>query len=186
MAMTGATPCPAADGSSRRVVLFEQAPPTCIDPARTYVAEVQTTGGSFSITLDQQKAPNNVNNFVVLARYHYFDGLPFDQNSPGNYIGSGVNPPPAHTDPGYRVPSEVPTNRDDYKVPGTVIIDNENSGGDGGIWVTLLTDTGVAPRFTIIGHVTAGLDVARSIGQAGIPPAAASSVSVKQIRIVES
>ena len=37
-AITGETPCPAADGTSERTTSFEQAPPTCIDPAKTYTA----------------------------------------------------------------------------------------------------------------------------------------------------
>src|SRR5687767_9996477 len=37
-AITGDTPCPAADGSAERTTSFEKAPPTCIDPAKSYTA----------------------------------------------------------------------------------------------------------------------------------------------------
>ena len=71
--LTGDTPCPAADGSSPRTITFAKAPPSCIDAAKTYTAEVTTNKGAYTIALDAAAAPLTVNNFVVLARYHYFD-----------------------------------------------------------------------------------------------------------------
>ena len=49
----------------------------CIDPSKRYTATMQTSMGSMNIALDAVIAPNTVNNFVVLARYHYFDGIVF-------------------------------------------------------------------------------------------------------------
>ncbi|HTH05155.1 MAG TPA: hypothetical protein VL916_04765, partial [Ilumatobacteraceae bacterium] len=40
--ITGETPCPAADGSSAHVTAFENPPPMCIDPSKTYTATVDT------------------------------------------------------------------------------------------------------------------------------------------------
>ena len=82
-AIDGATPCPPADGSAARTTAFTEAPPTCIDEAKTYTAEVATSEGDITIDLDAANAPITVNNFVVLARYHYFDGLPFHRIVPG-------------------------------------------------------------------------------------------------------
>ena len=72
--ITGATPCPAVDGSSPRTTQFAQPPPTCVDPTKTYDAVVATSVGSFTFFLNEKLAPRSVNNFVVLARYHYYDG----------------------------------------------------------------------------------------------------------------
>ena len=72
--LTGATPCPAEDGSSPRTTQFAQPPPTCIDPTKSYDAIVTTSVGSFTFFLNSKLAPRSVNNFVVLARYHYYDG----------------------------------------------------------------------------------------------------------------
>ena len=76
-AIDGATPCPSADGSAARTTAFAEAPPTCIDETKTYSATVTTSEGDITIDLDTENAPISVNNFVVLSRYHYFDGLPF-------------------------------------------------------------------------------------------------------------
>ena len=65
--ITGETPCPPADGSAERTTSFEQAPPMCIDPAKTYTATLETTEGDIVIELDAANAPETVNNFVVLV-----------------------------------------------------------------------------------------------------------------------
>ena len=44
-AITGETPCPPADGSAERTTSFEQAPPMCIDPAKTYTATLDDHRG---------------------------------------------------------------------------------------------------------------------------------------------
>ncbi|HZQ26383.1 MAG TPA: peptidylprolyl isomerase [Acidimicrobiales bacterium] len=72
--ITGDTPCPKADGSSKATFKFAKTPPMCIDPAKTYTAHVSTSEGDFDIALDTKKTPNTANNFVVLSRYHYYDG----------------------------------------------------------------------------------------------------------------
>ena len=43
--VTGDTPCPAADGSSKRTTSFEKAPPTCIKDGKTYTATPRDFGG---------------------------------------------------------------------------------------------------------------------------------------------
>jgi cyclophilin family peptidyl-prolyl cis-trans isomerase len=85
-ALTGTTPCPATDGSQERVTSFDAAPPQClattadgaVDPAVTYRATVRTSVGDLVYLLDTEHAPEAVNSFVTLARYHYFDGAPID------------------------------------------------------------------------------------------------------------
>jgi hypothetical protein len=75
--ISGETPCPKADGSEERVAAFEKAPPMCIDVAKTYTATISTTEGDYTAVLDAKAAPKTVNNFVVLARYHFYDGVIF-------------------------------------------------------------------------------------------------------------
>ena len=73
-AVKGDTPCPPADGGAKPTYTFEKPPPMCIDPAKTYVARMTTSEGVVEVTLDTQKTPKTANNFVVLSRYHYYDG----------------------------------------------------------------------------------------------------------------
>ncbi len=75
-ALTGATPCPAEDGSSPRTTSFAEAPSMCIDTTHFYRAVISTTKGDLSIQLDAGRTPTTVNDFVVLSRYHFYDGQP--------------------------------------------------------------------------------------------------------------
>ncbi len=52
-------------------------PPKCIDPAANYQATLVTTKGSVTMQLLPKESPQTVNNFVVLAVNHYYDGLRF-------------------------------------------------------------------------------------------------------------
>src|SRR3989440_7148309 len=103
-----ATDCPAADGSSPKKQKFDGPPPMCIDPAKRYTAEMVTNKGSMTIALDAAAAPKTVNNFVVLARYHYYDGVIFHRIIPG-FVCQGGDPQGTGTGgPGYKFEDELP------------------------------------------------------------------------------
>lgn len=72
--------CPKTDGSSPRTDQFPKTPPPlCIDPAKTYTANLNTSEGDVIITLDTKNTPNTANNFAVLSLYHYYDGTTIDR-----------------------------------------------------------------------------------------------------------
>jgi cyclophilin family peptidyl-prolyl cis-trans isomerase len=97
----GETPCPAADGSAERTTTFAQAPPMCIDPARTYTATFTTTAGVVEVALDTETTPIATNNFVVLSRYGYFDDTAlFRTNSDIGIIQGGSPHTQTNSDPG--------------------------------------------------------------------------------------
>ena len=87
--MASDTPCPAADGSSPKRQQFDGPPPMCIDPSKRYTAEMVTSKGTMTIALDPAAAPRTVNNFVVLSRYHYYDGIVFHRVIPGFVVQGG-------------------------------------------------------------------------------------------------
>jgi cyclophilin family peptidyl-prolyl cis-trans isomerase len=105
----GSSPCPAADGSSSKTIDFTDAPQLCIDPNRVYTATFNTTEGNVTVTLDTKTTPGTTNNFVVLARYHYFDGTTLFRTEPSIGIIQGGSP---HTNsaadpgPGYDLRDE--------------------------------------------------------------------------------
>jgi cyclophilin family peptidyl-prolyl cis-trans isomerase len=102
-------PCPKPDGSSGRASHFAAAPGTCIDPAKTYTATFNTTQGTIVVTLDTPHIAGTVNNFVFLARYHYYDGSSFDRIDQGIDIIQGGSPSTqtiADPGPGYTINDE--------------------------------------------------------------------------------
>ncbi|HNJ21693.1 MAG TPA: peptidylprolyl isomerase, partial [Microthrixaceae bacterium] len=114
--LTEKTPCPPAAGTEKRVERFAGPPPTCIDPDASYTATFSTTKGDFTATLDSKKAPVSVNNFVVLSRYHFYDGVPFHRIVPGFVIqaGDGDGDPWGNNDLGYSIHDELPASSAEY------------------------------------------------------------------------
>jgi cyclophilin family peptidyl-prolyl cis-trans isomerase len=188
----GTGPCPADDGSSEKTDTFEGAPQLCIDPAATYTAEVVTNKGSFTITLDTANAPGNVNNFVTLARYHYYDGTGCHRVLKDFVVQCG-RPGDDEDAPGYNVPDELPS-AGDY-AEGVIAMANTGSADSGGgQWFIITGDQGVAlpPQYTIIGTVTKGFDttvqalenLADPLAQNGVPPLA--EIVIESITITQS
>ncbi len=161
--------CPAEDGSSDRVTAFASAPPMCIDPAGTYIAEVVTSRGEFTITLDSSRAPETVNNFVFLSRYHFYDGVTFHRIIPGFVVqgGDAVGDPLGTGDPGYRFADELPE-EGDYEV-GSLAMANSGPDTNGSQFFIVTGDSGTAlpPQYSLFGTVTDGLDIVLDIEATG-------------------
>jgi len=169
--VTGTTPCPAADGSAERTTTFEQAPPTCIDADKSYTATLDTTEGTIVIELDDEAAPATVNNFVVLARYHFYDGVAFHRIIPGfmNQAGDPVGPTPGQGGPGYTIPDELPTGEAPYPA-GTLAMANTGAPNSGGSqWFITVADGGarLTPTYSVFGRVAEGQDVVDAINKLG-------------------
>lgn len=192
-AITGDTPCPAADGSAQRTTSFEKAPPTCIDPGATYTATLATTEGDIVIQLDQASAPIAVNNFVVLSRYHFYDNVPFHRIIPGfmDQAGDPIGPTPGHGGPGYTIPDELPTGDDPYPT-GTVAMANTGAPGTSGSQWFITVDGGGArltPTYSAFGHVVQGQDVVDAInqhGDAATDGTPTKIISITSVTITES
>jgi cyclophilin family peptidyl-prolyl cis-trans isomerase len=186
--------CPEEDGSSERIVAFTGPPPTCIDPAATYVADVETTRGDFQITLDPSSAPVNVNNFVFLARYHFYDGVGFHRIIPGFVAQAGdpVGPQVGAGGPGYSVEDEPPAQQP-YYPPLSVAIANRfpepDSGSSQFFIVTGPEGEALDPNYARIGQVTAGDDVIAAIDETGATDGSGEPLDltvIESITITES
>lgn len=157
-AITGETPCPAADGSESRAASFEKAPPTCIDTAKTYTAVVLTNKGEFTIVLDAMQAPLAVNNFVTLARYRYFDGTICHRAIKDFMVQCGDPTATGTGGPGYAFADELPS-AGSYRL-GSLAMANSGPNTNGSQFFVITGGQGVAlpPSYTLFGQVTNGLD----------------------------
>jgi peptidyl-prolyl cis-trans isomerase B (cyclophilin B) len=188
----GTAPCPAADGSTAKPAAFEGAPKLCIDPAKSYSAEVVTNKGSFTIELDAAKSPGNVNNFVVLSRYGYYDGTGCHRVITDFVVQCG-RPGTDETAPGYSVPDELPE-PNSYMAGMIVMANTGQPDSGGGQWFIITGAQGVAlpPQYTVIGKVTAGMDttvralanLADPTASNGVPPLV--PIDIASITITES
>ena len=161
------TPCPNPDGSSPKQQTFDGPPPMCIDPAERYSAEMVTSKGTMTIALDPIAAPKTVNNFVFLARYHYFEGIVFHRVIPG-FVLQGGDPTGTGTGgPGYRFEDELPP-AGRYEV-GSLAMANAGPDTNGSQFFVISGPQGVRlpPQYSLFGKVVSGLDVVATIDQLG-------------------
>lgn len=192
--ITGETPCPPEDGSAERATSFEQPPPTCIDPAKTYTATVVTNKGDIVIELDSSNAPIAVNNFVVLSRYHYYDNVPFHRIVPGfvNQAGDPVGPEPGTGGPGYTIEDEPPADPTTAYGPGTVAMAKTTEPDSAGSqFFFVINDAGGAlsgnGTYTVFGKIIEGEDVSQAINALGNATEEPTEiVAIESITITES
>lgn len=183
--LTGDTPCPAADGSTARAVSFAKAPPTCIDATKKYTAVVTTNQGAYTIELDAAAAPITVNNFVVLARYHFFDNTICHRAISGFMVQCGDPTGTGGGDAGYKIPDELPA-AGSYKI-GSLAMANSSSPDTGGSQFFVVTGAqgvGLPASYSLFGQVTDGLDTTlKALDALGDPQAPNGVPPLKQIII---
>ena len=158
-----ATPCPAEDGSSPARRKFNQPPPMCIDPSKRYTATMDTSMGSLTIALDPAAAPLTVNNFVVLARYHYYDGVIFHRII-GGFVCQGGDPEgTGRGGPGYRFADELPK-PGRYEI-GSLAMANAGPDTNGSQFFIISGPQGtrLPPQYSLFGKVVAGLDIVEAM-----------------------
>ncbi len=153
-----------------------KAPIMTINPAKTYIATIETAKGNIVIQLDAKNTPIAANNFVFLAEQHFYDntyfwrveapGLTSPLGGPstlqliqgGSVMKDGSD---AASIPGYTFKDEKVTGN--YSA-GDVAMANRGANTNGAQFFICTGDNSTLPKsYTIFGHVTSGLDVALKI-----------------------
>lgn len=163
--MMSTVPCPNPDGSSPRQIKFDGPPPMCIDPAKDYRAEMVTSMGTMTISLDSASAPLTVNSFVFLARYHYYEGIIFHRIIKG-FVCQGGDPTGTGTGgPGYRFADELPK-AGRYEI-GSLAMANAGPNTNGSQFFLISGQQGVRlpPQYALFGKVVKGLEVVEAMQQ---------------------
>ena len=178
---TGA--CANADGSSPGTDSFTAAPSLCIDPAKSYTASVHTNVGDFTITLDPAHAIGNVNNFVTLARYHYYDNHDCHRIIAGFVVQCG-RPGDASKEsaPGYTVGDEKPTRA--YRLGDIAMANTGKPNTGGGQFFIIDGPQGEAlpQTYSLIGTVKSGYDTTiQAMASAAAPD---GSPPIKEIKLI--
>ncbi len=150
-------------------------PPMTIDPAKTYMAVIDTSCGSIEIELAAATSPNTVNSFVFLARQGFYNGLEFHRivrdfaiqggDPMGNGTGSSnyktLDPPP----PGFTyVQGTVAMAKTQAEPPGT-----------GGSQFFIVPGNAAAatltPDYAVLGKVVGGQDAVSRLNSVATEPA---------------
>lgn len=163
-----------------------------INPHHHYKATVQTADGTFVITLLPKVAPITVNNFVFLARHHYYDGNPFFRIIQNFMVQTGDPTGTGYGTPGYKFKDEKVTMR---YTKGIVAMANSgpNTNGSQFFIVTGPQGSTLAPAYTIFGKVTKGMNVVEKIAAtpvttnpSGEPSQPLTPVKMLKVTITES
>jgi len=151
--------CPAIDGSSPRQTSFDGPFDMCIDVAKRYTAEMVTSMGTLVIALDPAAAPKTVNNFVSLARYHYYDGLTFHRVIQGFVLQGGCPQGSGTGGPGYKFEDELPE-AGRYEL-GSLAMANAGPNTNGSQFFVISGPSGVGlpPLYALFGKVIKGLEL---------------------------
>ncbi len=167
MSSSGEVEVPAADGSSPKRQKFDAEPPMIIDTAKRYTATMTTSKGTMVIALDALAAPRTVNNFVFLARYHYYDDVVFHRIIPGFVLQGGDPEGTGRGGPGYRFADELPK-AGRYQI-GSLAMANAGPDTNGSQFFVISGPDGAAlpPQYSLFGSVVSGGDVVTAIDAVG-------------------
>jgi len=158
---------------------YSAEPAMTIDQTKLYQATIATSRGDIVLCLQPDLAPITVNNFVTLARNHFYDGLPFHRVVSAFVIQAGdpqcvgnVPAPPATPSgtcgeggPGYEWANE-PVHQ--QYVEGCVAMANSGTADSNGSQFFICTaddSSTLTPTYNLFGKVETGMDVALKIVQ---------------------
>lgn len=143
----------------------QKTPITLIEENKTYTAVMETTAGTMEILLNTKATPITANNFVFLAKKHFYDNVIFHRAIKGFMIQGGDPTGTGAGGPGYRFNDEPFTG--EY-TKGTIAMANSGANTNGSQFFIMHSDYPLPPNYVIFGKVTKGLDVVDKIAEAPV------------------
>jgi cyclophilin family peptidyl-prolyl cis-trans isomerase len=168
--------CPPATaaGAAKRVISFTKVPPMCIATNSVFDATVITDVGTFVIKLTTATSPVAVNNFVFLARYHFYNGITFHRAMPNFMIQGGDPTGTGQGGAGYHFTGNTPPSscvaKSDCYATGDVALANSGAPSSDGSQFFVIVPGGasqLSDLYTVIGQVTSGMSVVEKIAADG-------------------
>ena len=166
---------------------YDGPPPQVIDAEKEYIATLRTSKGDIVAELFADQVPVNVNSFVFLAQEGWYDGQSFFYVDPdtgafsGDPTGMGWSLPFV----GYTCGDETSSDLT-FDEPGVLALFTPEPGRNSGIFfITYAAKPEFSGRYTIIGHVVEGMDVAESLAPTQPGPDQPSADVIEEIVIEE-
>ncbi len=155
----------------------------------TVVATIDTSMGSFQVTLDGKSAPLTVANFIKLSNQGFYNGLKFHRVVQGFMIQGGDPKGDGTGGPGYTIPAEIKLKHTIGAIAmartGDQVNPTKASSGSQ-FYVTLAPQPSLDGQYTVFGYVTSGMDVVAKIGVVPTdvnPATGEQSVPIKDVII---
>jgi peptidyl-prolyl cis-trans isomerase B (cyclophilin B) len=166
-------------------------------------ASMTTNQGNIGLKLDNEKSPCTVNNFASLAQQGFFDNTPCHRLTTAKQLGVLQCGDPSGTGtggPGYRFPSEYPTNQYKLSDPiltkpemmyprGTLAMANAGPGTNGSQFFLIYKDSVLPATYTVFGRIDeTGLSTLDKIAKGGVLNGAddgkpAQNVTITSVRL---
>ena len=186
----GKTACPAADGSSPATKTFADSFQKCFTDGKKYTATMETDVGTIKIDLAADQSPITANNFIALARSHFYDGLTCHRVIKGFVDQCGDPKGDGSGGPGYTI-GEEPPKSGKYAVGQLAMAKTSAPHTTGSQFFIIVGDHGAAlpPQYSYLGTITEGLDAAKKIeadGAAQDPSPPAVVHKITKVTITES
>jgi peptidyl-prolyl cis-trans isomerase B (cyclophilin B) len=144
----------------------------CIDTSATYLAQVSTNRGDYTITLDPSKAPQTVASFIGLAANRFYENTTCHRVVKdfvvqcGSLDGSGTD------GPGYTIADELPTASSEY-VTYSVAMAHSSLPDSNGSQFFITTNESAADilgtGYSLFGTVTTGTEAIDNMNSLGEP-----------------
>jgi cyclophilin family peptidyl-prolyl cis-trans isomerase len=148
---------------------------------------LNTSEGTLVASLDHTHAPNHVRNIVYLTLLGYYDGLVFHRIIPGFMAQGGCPVGNGRGGPGYGVDLEVSpeAKHDKAGILSMARSQNPNSAGSQ-FFITFKATPFLDGGYTVFGEVTEGMDVLKTLENAGNPDPRANGVPPRKTIRIES
>jgi cyclophilin family peptidyl-prolyl cis-trans isomerase len=158
-------------------------PPMQINASCSYTAAIDSSKGPIVVSLDAKAAPTAVNNFVFLARHHFYTNVLFHRVLKGFMIQTGDPKGTGTGGPGYHWKIESPGSS---FIPGTVAMANTGQPNSNGSQFFICQGAECAASldasaqngglgYTVFGRVISGMSVVNAIATAPVGGSAGSS-----------
>jgi peptidyl-prolyl cis-trans isomerase B (cyclophilin B) len=184
--------CPPAEDPGPREDKTYTATGERLDPAKTYVATVDTNCGAFEITLDAERAPKTGGSFKYLADQGFYDGLLIHRIVPG-FVFQGGDPKGDGTGgPGYSITERPPKGLVYRKGMVAMAKGAEDAKGSSGSQFFVVTGADgekLSADYALLGKITGGQPIVDKIGAIITDPRTDypdAPVEIKSIKVAES
>lgn len=177
------TPC-ATSPQTGGTKTYKSAPPMTIDVNKTYTATIKMDIGDITLELFAKDAPKTVNNFVFLARNHFYDGVTFHRVIPGFVAQAGDPTGTGRGGPGYTIPDEINSHKFLDGTVGMARTSQPNTGGSQ-FFIDYAPQPQLDGAYTVFGQVIAGRDVLDKITPRDPATATCPGTKINTIEITE-
>jgi peptidyl-prolyl cis-trans isomerase B (cyclophilin B) len=140
-----------------------------LEAGKTYRIEFHTTHGSFTIELNEERAPCNGNSLMQLAKRGFYNGIKIHRIVPDFVIQAGHSHRTAAGGPGYTtIDAPLPETRYTKGVVAMAKTTAEPPGTGGSeFFIVTGSDLGLPPDYVAVGRVVDGMAVVERIGRLG-------------------